>query len=215
MDNQNPEVTSPPLENPVQPAVSTQSTITPPPPKSGLSNKLILIVIILIILLGAGGTYLALQATTSPKPNSSSSKETKNWKTYISNDSLFKLSYPSNWGTSDSVQNTFYANHKEVMQVIVFDVDVTSEYFVQSSKRSPLCGTFKGGANQGAPPPEFKEEKTITFGTQVFYWRKKCDDQVWISIPNDEKNKVVRISTLDIIDEDILNQILSTFKFIQ
>ena len=107
MDNQTPPLTNPPLENPVQPAVSTQSTTTPPSPKSFLSNQLILIVIILIILLGASGTYLALNSKPKPAPTISKvpptstptqiSGPTASWKTYTNSNAGYSFKYPNDY----------------------------------------------------------------------------------------------------------------------
>ena len=101
MDNQNPQPTNPPAENPVQSTVSTQSTVTPPPSKSFLSTKIILLIVIFLILIAGGGTYLALNSKPKTEPVVSKSTPTSastptpdpiaSWKTYTN--ALYGISF--------------------------------------------------------------------------------------------------------------------------
>ena len=105
MDDQSTRPINPPIENSVQPVVSTQSAATPPAAKSFVSTKVILLIVIVLIIMGAGGTYLALNSKTKPAPIVSKAiptstptpitDPTASWRTYKNAEFGFSIKYPA------------------------------------------------------------------------------------------------------------------------
>ncbi|GEM_PF-3864769 len=219
MDNQTSSLTNTPVENPVQPAVSTQSVTTPPSPKSLGSNKLILIVIILIILLGAGGTYLALNS--KPKPTSPVSKaiptsvststvdSTTSWKNYTNEGVGWTMKYPADWYNQigqEIILNFVVEQNNEKnipSNAVMLSWDFISGPVADNDKFVSPVGSLKDFvANRVSAGSLAKtEEQTTLDGIPATKYVFEMDYPYYDGDPNKAEVTVVGVSILDYLKE--------------
>ncbi len=223
MENQNPTPNPPPptenipaqnpaIETPPQAYTAPQPATPPPSPKPFFSTKIILLIMLLLILLGVGGTYFSLNSKPKPLPAGRQANPisptsvptptpdpTANWKTYTNTNYKYSFKYPSGYLlTSDNPDSVFLSSAENKI-------------------------TFAAGSVE-IPLPDSNCDKSKNFnlgGKKTLY--SKCtsntDSSGIIAVGGNNGDKYDNVPVLVIYnfkgipEENIFNQILSTFKF--
>jgi hypothetical protein len=180
--------------------------------------KLILLAIILLLVVGSGAYYLGAKQnklimqnqqksvipTITQSIPTSTPDPTANWKTYVDQNNTFSIKYPANWyvyeykqggGTSisdlpgDVAQNNSLKGHTSI---IISDLLSSSPIFKDSSSKQFSVNSYTGlRRNQSSSPGS--------------------GEVVDLYNPNGGNNVEI---TKNIDDNNMFDQILSTFKFI-
>ncbi len=220
-----PEIpTTPPVELTLTP---TPSQI-PVPPKT--SSLLMISVIVLVISLIAGGVYFAYQSYfvkkqaspfTSPKPtveaDTPTPNPTANWKTYTNTKYKYSVSYPPSWkplvpgNNNDLVEpDVNYPNSLNIWQIGLDGTQVGSPVVIGIIIPDGDINQLFDGR---------KKTETQLNGTQTTKYEKISDNKLSINYIFVMKgNRYLELSISHDINDPIqktLDQIISTFKFIQ
>lgn len=189
----------------------------------GFAAPLVLIVVLLLLVAG-GAYYLGRSGLPAPSPISQSispapNNQTADWKTYTNARYGFSFKYPSSWlepdvnpGKMEFTGDTAIMFSSSNMLVLVgpsqpitplgrnVNYEETIDYYNQHYP------TFKDVKIAGVNTKEYEEQATVAVkGGTVFIKIPKSDNFVSLSMPFYDAAA----------DQNIFDQILSTFRFIE
>lgn len=240
MDNQNPPVTNPPVENPVS------QIVIPPPPESLISNKLILIVIILILTFAGGGAYFVLNSKTKPQPTISNATPTSiptptpnptaNWKTYKDPNYNFSFKYPNEAGlTKKTLYSMLSRSESSGLEISPprigpfenwYSFDLAVKDNPQNTDVHTIVNNYMEEIKKDCTSPACDVPKKITdtlkpykngkIDGYIFNFGAETNSRMVVSAENN-KTYIFRMTgdngQVTDFGLKVLNQILSTFKF--
>lgn len=178
------------------------------------------------------------QPTTGvSSPVQTGTDETASWKTYTNNLLKVTFKYPEKWNLNVTGEESFISvsesKNELVNQIIVTDIfktffieSVLNEYKSKSKtaefliKEYQAYNLYSTSGWADARPREIRKDQILIDGIGATKYLIKFDEPkdikfkqiTWIFVPFEDKILNIR---LEGVDENILNQILSTFKFTQ
>jgi hypothetical protein len=213
------------------------STSTGVKPKLRFSKKILITVGFVVLVIILGGFYYIFSSKytsdippvqTAPQPSITSADETANWKTYRNEKFGFTLNYPTNWIVGD-----FSSEPDPKIYFVPTKADITFNPFENTTKVVVAPNGF------GSEPPTGQTlsdgtrwAKFVTIKTTPSNWNKSGFVYGSVEIKNlstsCERNSVIIKSGCDTYEGDrliyhgavdaptwkIIDQILSTFKFL-
>ena|SRR3990170_8270888 len=146
--------------------------------------------------------------TPKPSPSSTPSDETSNWKTYTNKIKGYLIKYPNEWQVSEDILTSDFSSSPYTSIVKgKLDVQATVNIFVEKK-------TTPASFLPSEILKEFKfKETTFNSYQAVVAISSGFNTQKWIFINNDSKAYVLNTWGAE-EDQEEINQILSTFKFL-
>lgn len=231
-----------PLEQPIQEHSIPQSFNQPSQKQSHFMKWLK--ILIFIILLSSGGTYLAfrfqknnnkqtatlspasIQTTPSPIPISPTVDPTVNWQTYTSGDGQFSFKYPQSLFYKKEPQTIGFSSSVDIFKsadgIYTLNFGSSANFSEQTGKPiysslDDIIQKYSGHAAQRITLDNQPALKILPYTTNIRTPNETVTSAV-ISLTKGITSISIEIKTTDQakvrIGNDIFNQILSTFKFL-
>src|SRR3989338_7640514 len=135
--------------------------------------------------------------------------ETSSWKTYVNASLQFQFNYPASWKIRETDLTEFY------------DSSIRIKVAVHKNTNSKILDEIWEVKNCDGEEPfifcdpqPFTDIKTLTRNGVSIYWRLDGSSFAHAFIPTKNELSAVEIYTLSPKDNPLLDQILSTFKFL-
>lgn len=177
--------------------------------------KYILIVLILTIIIGSGIFYWSNQyevSYTEIAPTKTQEEDFSDWKTYQNEKYGFEFKYPRDWSKSDYKLELNKTNYLIGPDIGLHGIGGNQIDFYISLNNQTLTEWIN--KNIGF---EGSDEKIIIGGVEGIKrtGKDQITSEIAIGIIFQNDNKVFSFSSVGEKNNNILNQILSTFKFIE
>lgn len=186
-----------------------------------MSQKGLAPILIVILIAALIGGYLLYQnqnkptPQSSPNPVTSNSAETANWKTYTNDRYGFSFKYPQDYTIKKLVEKVFLIENKDKNSFELWVYENPNNLSLkdyESKNTGEKTGFGPFVYYPTAEPVKFQNFEAY-YTNEEIQCLSKCGSYIWIT-----KDKIYKLTGSSINKPDqkqILDQILSTFKFIQ